>query len=250
MSSPNSKMDSTNSSVKIQQNLLVGQKQNNPVTKVEEDRQTKQINLLSNNNAEENLIKRPLDIVRQNSSNNLLKQPIKFQIGEETMKYKMIPAMSGQEIQNEPRISAFNYPNPDYNDQMSFNRIFPEGWSPPILDHRKRNRRLSSIVGIRSNPYTRDWDVEELFEPTNNDRWKPDSRKTSIDLTPNDQVYYNDSRKQGMYFFAGIPHQSPIETQFTQHPIFMQYNEPKRNPRKQSTNIPLPDNPEFKPYLN
>lgn len=210
----------------------------------------RKINLIPNINAEENLIKRPLDIVRQNSSNNLLKQPPKYQFGDEMIKYKMMPVMNGQDAQNESKMSAFNYPNYDYNEQMSYNRIFPEGWSPPILDHRKRNRRLSSIVGIRSNPYTRDGDVEELIEPGLNDRGRPDSRSASIDLTQNDPTYFSDSRKQGMYYFAGIPHQSPVETQFTQHPIFMQYNEPKRNPRKQSTNLPIPENSDFKPYLN
>jgi hypothetical protein len=73
--------------------------------------------------------------------------------------------------------------NDEFCGNTSYNRIFPEGKSPPILDHRKRNRRLSSIVGVKSNPYGRDFDImEEVLEQKIPEYVKPNSRSTSIDF--------------------------------------------------------------------
>lgn len=114
-------------SVKIQSSYPSNKLSNSTSKVVEEERQVKQMNLLVNINGEENLIKRPLDIVRQTSSNNLLKQPPKYQFGDGMFKYKMMPAANGQDGQNESKMNAFNYPNYDYSEQMNYNRIFPEG---------------------------------------------------------------------------------------------------------------------------
>jgi hypothetical protein len=45
----------------------------------------------------------------------------------------------------------------------------------------KRNRRLSSIVGVNTNPYGRDYEVEELIESKKMDTTKQNTRKVSLD---------------------------------------------------------------------
>ena len=68
----------------------------------------------------------------------------------------------------------------EYN--MNFNRIFQDGVTPPILTDSKRHRRLSSIVGVKSNPYGRDFVEEEIFEQRNSERYMHDNRKPSLDF--------------------------------------------------------------------
>ena len=75
------------------------------------------------------------------------------------------------------------------NDDYNYNRIFPDGMEPPILDQRnKRNRRLSSIVGVKQSGYGRDNELEELMDNKNPDYYRQDTRKISIDYF---QLGYN-----------------------------------------------------------
>lgn len=68
--------------------------------------------------------------------------------------------------------------------QATYSRIFPSGMEPPILDQRhKRDRRLSSIVGIKSIGYGCDNEVEELLENRSMNSYQQDNnRKPSIDF--------------------------------------------------------------------
>jgi hypothetical protein len=52
----------------------------------------------------------------------------------------------------------------DPNAQMSYNQLFPQGQEPPIMDKRKRNRRLSSIVGIRSTTNPGEFEMDKVLE--------------------------------------------------------------------------------------
>ncbi len=77
----------------------------------------------------------------------------------------------------------YNTPAVSEDHQISYNRIFPNGMEPPILDQRnKRDRRLSSIVGIKNIGYGQDYEVEELLENRGMNNYNKDSaRKISID---------------------------------------------------------------------
>jgi len=69
----------------------------------------------------------------------------------------------------------------EYN--SAYTKIFPDGMEPPILDQRtKRDRRLSSIIGVKTNGYGKDFDVEELMDPLRTDSFKLDNRKISMDF--------------------------------------------------------------------
>lgn len=195
---------------------------------------------------DDNLIKRPMNIARPDgtpqlpklASTNIQNQSVRYQMQPER------PYRKGSDQDGMMMPSGYKM-SEEYNDAMNYDKIFPAGKSPPILDQRKRHRRLSSIVGIRSQPYGRDFEFDEVLEIKNFDGPKIDSRSPSIDYTgAQDQnvesPHYNDSRKSSVYYFAGIPHQSPIENTFTQHPVFRHENEAK-NYRKQSTNFPMPD---------
>jgi hypothetical protein len=59
--------------------------------------------------------------------------------------------------------------------------MFPDGIYPPILNESKRHRRLSSIVGVKTNPYGNCIE-EEIFEQRNPDRQMQDTRKPSLDF--------------------------------------------------------------------
>jgi hypothetical protein len=70
----------------------------------------------------------------------------------------------------------------------------------------KRNRRLSSIVGVNTNPYGRDYEVEELIE-SKKDTTKQDTRKVSLDYfqydNAQDTPFQDSARKysaSGNYF--------------------------------------------------
>lgn len=113
----------------------------------------------------------------------------------------------------------------DYNN-MSYNRIFPEGRSPPILDQRKRNRRLSSIVGVKSNPYGREFDYEEVLDSRNYEYTKPESRSASIDYNmqydyPQDPQYADPNKRNGGYCLpTNVANPSMVERQFNQSGVF------------------------------
>lgn len=49
----------------------------------------------------------------------------------------------------------------------SYYNLFPQEMKPPNANKRKRNRRLSSIVGIPTNMYNQEYEVERLFEDPN-----------------------------------------------------------------------------------
>lgn len=147
----------------------------------------------------------------------------------EPMRYQMRPADSSMQAppnDHEGVMLSKGYcMSEDYNN-MSYNRIFPEGRSPPILDQRKRNRRLSSIVGVKSNPYGREFDYEEVLDSRNYEYTKPESRSASIDYNmqyeyPPEAHYGEASRKNsGYYNPSHYPNQSMVERQFNQSGVF------------------------------
>jgi len=204
---------------------------------------------------DDNLIKRPLNITKPDNNIFSPKALGSNKTLQEVPKYKMQPdPFYYKNNDNDAPAVAIDYKmTTDLGDKEEYNRIFPEGKSPPILDNRKRNRRLSSIVGIRSQHYGSGFDVDEILEPKTNDTRRPDSRSASIDFNmpsePNaDSPYLMDQRKSGVYLFAGIPHQSPIETHFAQHPMFKPTYDLRMNYRKQSNNLPDSTSADFKPF--
>jgi hypothetical protein len=71
----------------------------------------------------------------------------------------------------------------------------------------KRNRRLSSIVGVKTNPYERDYEVEELIESKKADIAHQEPRKISLDYFQYENAQdpaFNDSGRKysvnGNYF--------------------------------------------------
>lgn len=203
------------------------------------------------------LIKRPLNIIRSDSNLQSFGKIAAPKASREPSRYKMQtdPYFNNKGIESEPPNTGMNYKMVTSNHgTIEYNKLFPEGQSPPILEHRKRNRRISSIVGVpQSQHYSTDYEFEEILDPRGNDMRKPNSRSASIDLNstndPNyDGSYQPDQRKSGVYYFAGIAQQSPIEMHFTQHPIFKSNNDARRNIRKQSSNLPISDPSDFKPF--
>lgn len=93
---------------------------------------------------------------------------------------------SQTKLENGSKYENSAYPPPATNGDeghLAYNKIFPNGMEPPILDQRnKRDRRLSSIVGIKNIGYGQDYEVEELLENRGMNNYKQDStRKISID---------------------------------------------------------------------
>lgn len=200
---------------------------------------------------DDNLIKRPMNISKQEPAITLnkvhhppmIKEPMRYQMQPE-------PGLQRQPNDHEGVMLTNGYSmSQDYN--MSYNRIFPEGRSPPILDQRKRNRRLSSIVGVKSNPYGRELDFDEVLEPRNYEYTKPESRSASIDFTMayeygQEPQCYETPKRPGVYY-SGIPNQSLTDRQFNQNVIFTPNPDFRRDyGRKQSTNLPLPDGTDTK----
>jgi len=98
--------------------------------------------------------------------------------------YQMVTKMGVQrQIDNDNMAVPNNDTmNDDFSGKIPFNRIFPEEKTSSIFNYRKRHRRLSSIVGIKSNPYGPEFDImEEVLEPKLNEYNKANSRSTSID---------------------------------------------------------------------
>jgi hypothetical protein len=199
---------------------------------------------------DDNLIKKPLNITRPSEmqspwtksqlekSNNYVKKD-----------YKMQPEpyynIKKNENTDQPAVTMDYRMTADIGGSENYNRLFPEGKPPPILG--KRSRRISSIVGVPSQSNSNAFEFDDMFDNKNNEVRLPDSRKASIDFNPMNEhninsPYVNDQRKNsGMYYFAGIPRQSPIESHFTQHPIFKSDNDSTNRVRKQSSNFPFPD---------
>lgn len=97
----------------------------------------------------------------------------------------------------------------DFNPNGGMMYPFQDGKAPPILQQRKRrNRRISSIVGVPSQSWMGNSEVEEIIDPRYNDYRLPDSRKASMEFNmANEQIgspsYLFNQRRTGTYNFAG-----------------------------------------------
>jgi hypothetical protein len=142
----------------------------------------------------EDSIKRPMNIVKPEPVMAILK-PLNQVSRREEPKYQMMTDTSMQRTSDQDNMSVPNNynMNDDFSGKIPFNRIFPESKGPSILDQKKRHRRLSSIVGIKSNPYGREFDImEDVLEPKMTEYNRPNSRSTSIDCNGQSD-YYIDS---------------------------------------------------------
>lgn len=53
---------------------------------------------------------------------------------------------------------------PKPNEMEEYSKMFPYGKVPPIMDQKKRNRRLSSIVGICSGSQRTGFELDEILD--------------------------------------------------------------------------------------
>jgi hypothetical protein len=196
---------------------------------------------------DDNLIKRPLNIYKSDSQLNPSRPHHEKYVNFEYPKYNMQPDpyyIGKNEASDQPAVTMGYRMRVNEGGNENYNKIFPEGQSPPILENRKRNRRISSIVGVPSNSSFNGYDVEEMFDNKYVDKSKPDNRKELTDFnlaTEAPSPYLSDQRKNSMQYFAGIARNSSIEHNFNQNSIFKFNNDGSTPNRKQSSNFPFPD---------
>lgn len=123
---------------------------------------------------DDTLIKRPMNIFKQEPAVTLNKSPT-----NQNMKEPMREPM-GEPMREPPRYQMRADSNQRKESIDHDGIMFSNSLS--ILDPRKRNRRLSSIVGVKSSPYDKEFDFEEVLEPRNAEYTKPNSRTASIDF--------------------------------------------------------------------
>lgn len=147
-----------------------------------------------------NLIKNPMNVSRlepgilvPKSTNLIKKSSMGYQMRMESN--TMQPPTNdyeGATLASMPGNEEYNSP---------YTKIFADGMEPPILDQRnKRDRRLSSIIGVKTNGYGKDFEVEELMDPLSTDPFKQDNRKISLDYLANNiaiEEKISDNLKRG-----------------------------------------------------
>jgi len=69
--------------------------------------------------------------------------------------------------QNSNKAGVILANSPIKSPENSYYNLFPNKMNPPHVSKKKRNRRLSSIVGIPTNMYNQEYEVERLFEDPN-----------------------------------------------------------------------------------